>query len=83
MPYILRNPFNVWEYLGHNGFMRVKNSLIIHFRDNPILESKQIAGDSYPTLTIKDISNPAKQISFYVISSQNGWHRLAFKEFIG
>lgn len=83
MPYILRKPHKVREYAGHLGFMKIKNSLIAHFRDNPVLDIKQVAGDAYPTLVIEDVTNPAKSISFYIVAQEGIWYRIAFKEFIG
>lgn len=81
MRFALRNKQKIEKALSGENLNRIVLSLEQHFSNSGKIEPKEIAGEPYPVLTIKDASGEGA-IEFYLVARKYDVFRLAFKGFI-
>lgn len=89
--YQLRNQWKIVEYYermkkgaGNEVLRRMLKSLDEHFEaKRPIEATYWGADDRYETFTVNDTGHTCGEIAFYIVEQKEGWHLLAFREFVG
>lgn len=84
MRYYLRNKKKIAQAYGEEYLDRIIDSLDAHFKPNMILRDlHDVPGEPYKVFIIRDVGHTVNDIAFYYIRFDNGFYRVAFKEFIG